>query len=505
MERIGRMEVINAAGTSKNLTQLTEVHHYLEMKPGFVAMAFVAINLSAQEDSVRSATLAGLVLDSLHNQPLADATISIQATGIATRTDSLGRFSINVPPGRYDVLASHPIADSLGILLVARGLNVTSGSNAQILLALPSQATTRRMICPDADLQSDKGFIRGRVMRSDRLEAARDVKVTLSWLQLSLTPNVQSAVTYAEAVTSTDAQGYYAFCSLPEDFEGSIRASRGADSTGLITVSLAGKPFGMGLRSLLLPTGRSGGTFSGRVTDSTGRALNGVIIEIVGKGTSASTRSDGTFKITNSPLGTQMARARKLGYRSQLFEVDVASPTQGRVHVTLDNPLPQLVDVVVREMRSEVADRTGFSRRAYAGPGRYMTAKDLEKNRFHCILVGLKFAVPRGSDMCSLGTRHTSMMGFRGVSTLQGLQPGTSGERVQQQSPSSASTDCLKVYIDDQEERPRTDGIILLGWLDPKEVVGIEYYTAASSPARLMSGQCQVILIWTIWYRGSHH
>jgi polar amino acid transport system ATP-binding protein len=41
--------------------------------------------------------------------------------------------------------------------------------------------------------------------------------------------------------------------------------------------------------------------------------------------------------------------------------------------------------------------------------------------------------------------------------------------------------------------------------VDRSEVVGIEYYSAASSPARLKSGQCSVMVIWTIWYRGSHH
>ena len=69
----------------------------------------------------------------------------------------------------------------------------------------------------------------------------------------------------------------------------------------------------------------------------------------------------------------------------------------------------------------------------------------------------------------------------------------------------SASTACLEVYIDNLLEPPDPRSAIVLSWLDPHEVVGIEYYTAASSPGRFGSSQCQKLLIWTLSYRGSHH
>src|SRR5512133_147263 len=122
-----------------------------------------------------------------------------------------------------------------------------------------------------------------------------------------------------------------------------------------------------------------------------------------------------------------MLRARKVGYNAAILEADVVSESPSPMTIGLEKSPPRLVDVVVRAMRSDVAARTGFDKRVAAGAGRYMTAQDLEKNRGHCILDGMKFFLPRAAG-CSLGTLHSSMMRFRGVSTLQGILPLPAGE-----------------------------------------------------------------------------
>jgi hypothetical protein len=187
-----------------------------------------------------------------------------------------------------------------------------------------------------------------------------------------------------------------------------------------------------------------------------------------------------------------------------VIPVDIDSPASGPVSVILDDPLPRLATVVVRAQMSDVAALTGFDKRALVGPGRYVTWNDLERNRSHCILDGIKLFLARGPG-CTIGVAHNAMMHFRGVSTLQGLQPPPEGDPLRMPAATSASTACLEVYIDDLLEPPDARSGIVLSWLDPHEVVGIEYYTAASSPGRFGSSQCQKLLIWTLSYRGSHH
>jgi len=478
-----------------------------KMRYGLLAAAFVTVVAGAQEPGQRYGSISGIVLDSLRNQPLADAEVSISPGGTRTRSDSEGRFSLGmIRPGKYDIVATHPFADSLGIRIAARGIELSAGQNAQVLLALPGESGTRRLICPGAG-NGLEGSIRGRVTRTASSIAAAGSQVNLSWLEIALNAGTQPSFVKREISTLTDDAGYYSFCDLPEDFEGSIQAISGTDSTGLITVGLSWRPFGIALRPLLLPStaaGRTPGRLDGEVVDSTGRTLAGAIIEIVGRTVSTRSRADGTFTLVNAPAGTRMVRVRKIGYFSSVVDMDINEQAGSPVRLTLHRPLPRLVDVVVREMATTVVEKTGFARRAYAGPGRYATRADLAKNPSRCVLDGIKFFVPRGRSMCSVSWRSTSMVGFRGVSTLMNLQPVQKGEG-RPVAASSGSTACLNVYVDDIAEPHDMESTISLAWLDRREVVGMEYYSGASSPGRLRAGQCSVLLIWTIWYRGSHH
>ena len=475
----------------------------------------ISAQLAYAQSPTDRAVISGIVLDSLRNQPLAGARVSVKALNRVVQTDERGRFVIeNVAAGRYDISATHPIADSLGILLEARAVEVPAAGVATVLLALPGESGTRALMCPEGQAENAHGFIRGYVKRAGAAEPAVGARVDLSWLEISMAAGTRPSVTRMEISTVTDDRGYYTFCGLPEDFEGSIQASQGSDASGLITIGLSWKPFGMAMRPLVLPANRSITTafaIAGRVVDSAGRGLPGATVEIVGSRKTAVSRNDGSFRIVEAPSGTQMLRARKIGYSSRVLESDILSSQPDPITITLDTSLPQLIEVVVRAMRSDVAARSGFDKRALAGAGRYVTAKDLEKNRGHCILDGIKLFLPRAAS-CSLGTLHSSMMRFRGVSTLQGLQPLPSGEATARPATiggaTASSTACLEVFIDDIQEPPGLTGGILLGWLDPREVVGIEYYTAATAPARLRAGrinQCQLLMIWTVQYQGSHH
>jgi len=474
------------------------------MRFWMLAIAAFASVASAQSGSP-SAVITGTVLDSLHNEPLSGASVSVAGQNRTVTTDSTGRFSIDqLPAGRYDVIVGHPFADSLGILLRLTGIDVLDGGRARVLVALPGLATIRSAICPQPSASVEKGVIRGRVTQAGTHAASAGAQVNLSWVELdSARGKDRGGFRPGGAGTVTDDQGYYSFCGLPEDFEGSIQARSGDDSTSLVTVSLSWSQFGLGFRPLLLPasSGTRTSSVSGTVTDSSGKAVAAASVDLLGTSISATSRRDGTFTLANVPTGTLMVRVRKVGYSARTSSVDVDSPTSRQLDLLLDNPIPRLVPTIVRAMRSEVAARTGFDKRALVGPGRYVTPDQLAKHTSKCLLDGLPFAVPRG-DNCSVGSGFTPMTHFRGVSTLLGLEPTPAGsDALRMPAASSSTTACIRVIIDDIPE----PGGSSLYWLDRSEVVGIEYYSGSSSPVRLGTGQCYALMIWTIWYRGSHH
>jgi hypothetical protein len=178
------------------------------------------------------------------------------------------------------------------------------------------------------------------------------------------------------------------------------------------------------------------------------------------------------------------------------------------VSLALDNPIPRLATVVIRGMLERVGDRTGFTRRALAGAGRYVTPDMLARNKSRCVLDGMRSStliLPKGMSGCSI--RWPGSTGFRGVSSLQGVQPikGDPGEGLQMPVASSTTSSCLTVWIDDFNETPDMNGDIELSWLDPKEVAGVEFYRPAASPVRIGGGTCHALIIWTLAYHGGGH
>src|ERR1700722_4024514 len=87
------------------------------MRIGVAALMLATVPLAAQSPS-RLSTVRGTVVDSLHNRPLAGASISVDGTGATAMTDSLGRYRIDsVPSGTHRIAVYHPLFDSLAVEL----------------------------------------------------------------------------------------------------------------------------------------------------------------------------------------------------------------------------------------------------------------------------------------------------------------------------------------------------------------------------------------------------
>lgn len=195
-----------------------------------------------------------------------------------------------------------------------------------------------------------------------------------------------------------------------------------------------------------------------------------------------------------------MLRVRKLGFMPSTMRVDIGR--EDAVELRLSESTAQLETVVVKARLSDVASRTGFATRALVGPGRYVTGEQLVQANTRCVIDGLRHSLlylTKGPG-CSLSP--VSDAHFRGISSLQALLPNpTRGEATKMPTGSVSQSSCMALYIDDIKEAADQD----LGWLDPAEVVGVEFYSAASAPGRLGTSHCNVVLIWTLEYHGSHH
>ena len=90
-----------------------------------------------------------------------------------------------------------------------------------------------------------------------------------------------------------------------------------------------------------------GGTITGRVVDSaTHQPLAGVSVSIEGTARGTATQSDGTFRLSGVPAGSQLLRARRIGYIPQLRNVDLATGATASVEFALV-PSASFLDQVV--------------------------------------------------------------------------------------------------------------------------------------------------------------
>src|SRR4051812_279133 len=126
--------------------------------PGVLALAALAITPIGVMQA-QSARLTGVVTDSVHRAPLAEATVI--ATPIAptrdtvfhaTRTDANGRFALaGLQTGRYAVSVEHAFTDSIGLAVPSRETQVTAEGAPPVTLALPSVTTLRGTLCRAAE------------------------------------------------------------------------------------------------------------------------------------------------------------------------------------------------------------------------------------------------------------------------------------------------------------------------------------------------------------------
>ena len=101
------------------------------------------------------------------------------------------------------------------------------------------------------------------------------------------------------------------------------------------------------LSAVALGAQTPGGTITGRVVDSTNhQPLSGVTVSVEGTTRGTATQSDGTFRLSGLPAGSQTLRARRIGYNPQLRTVDVGAGATVSVDFALV-PSASLLDQVV--------------------------------------------------------------------------------------------------------------------------------------------------------------
>jgi hypothetical protein len=431
-----------------------------------------------------NATIAGVVVDSLNGRYLSGADVIIQGAKAQLVTDSLGKFRIDsLPPGTYQVGVFHPMLDTLGISLASRPFHVGPDSVSVVLLAVPSARTIIRAACPSGGFRPQgTSAVIGHVTEPESLQPVAGAEVSIAWTQLEVSKAVGVRRTPRVIRDSTDAQGAFRLCGLPNSMQATLQARKAGAVTAEIPISLGDQESELFARTMLLSRADSGAKtgnaiVSGRVVLEGAPSNAGSRVEVVGTDLIAMTNERGEFSIRNLPSGTHVLLARHLGFGAETVPVDLSSREAKRVTIKLPKFVAVIDPVVVTARRAASLDKVGFSQRQRSGMGHYLGPDQIQSIHPNVLtdvlrrVPGLRVTYgPDGEDVTS----------SRGTTSLTG------------------SGGCVQYVVDDMPWQSMTPGDVN-NFVNGPEIVAVEVYAGPGAPPQYQRGMqdCTIVVIWT--------
>ncbi|HXC26286.1 MAG TPA: carboxypeptidase regulatory-like domain-containing protein [Gemmatimonadaceae bacterium] len=459
---------------------------------------------SSAQSSGQGGVLVGIVVDSLHDGPLAGALVTVvQLPRRSVMTSPSGAFRLDsLPPGKYTLDIQHPVIDSLGIQVRSDTLLVAAGQTQTAFLSVPSPARIAATICSPLQQHLGPAVLVGQVLDADAGTPMAGAEVSIVWLetQASLQTGVHTIPHLRKATVAPD--GTFRVCGLPATLNATLQASLGETKTGEIALETNDQP--LTLKVLHLPSSQATvaipaaspsptqapaaavsassaspvalqtghAVVTGRVTNKGGVPAAGAAVTIQGGAAKTTSAKDGTFTLSEAPAGTQLVLVRLVGYDPVQLPLEITTRGPNTLTVRLGEYHPQLATVNVRTKAPQTAlDRTGFTRRKNTGIGHYVTEDDIAREQ----------------------PVFTSDL----LRQVMGLHVFGSGQSVS--ITTSRGEGCVRYLVDRNNINP-DDGLSIDELVHPADIVGIEFYQASEIPAALSSGAnsgCALLVVWT--------
>jgi len=436
---------------------------------------------AAQQQAKRTSAIVGVVMDSLHHKRLRGAEVMVEGVSAMTITDSLGLFRLDsLPAGTYQIGVFHPLLDSLGISLSTPRFSVGPDSTTLIRLAVPSAATLMADGCKARVRQFGRSAIFGRLMDPETLEPIANAEVSVVWNDYVASKAIGIRVTPRLVKDSTDSNGAFTLCGLPDQMDASLHAKYHGAMTADVPVATSALDGDFIIRPLYvsrsdtsaIKSGRA--IVSGRVTFAAGQPASSSRVEIVGSSAVGITDERGEFTLATAPSGTQLLLVRHLGFTPEQIPVELTTRETRKVSVQLRKYIPMMDPVLVTARREHALESVGFTQRRRSGVGRYITADDIARHNYFSMVDALR-RVP-GLTTTRNAYGQDEIIPTRGASITGGA--------------------CINYVVDGM----RWIGGGVDDFVMPQEVAGIEVYSDVSVPAEFANPfhmGCTTIVIWT--------
>ncbi|GLC23552.1 carboxypeptidase regulatory-like domain-containing protein [Roseisolibacter agri] len=436
-------------------------------------------------------TARGVVWDSLLARPLAGALV-FGPNGRSATSDAQGRWTMDsLPTGRATFTVAHAALDSLGLYDIGGEGEAGSGSNGgtpEVRLATPSFATLARELCPAdaAAPAAGPGLLYG-VVRDAQGRVPAGTRVEASWIVLPDARGVRAGdgpTTHGRAAPP-DSAGAFVVCGVPVDVELRVRAVSHAGRASSFAVWL---PPARPLAHLELTAPGAGAAavaaLRGAVRDSSGRAIAGALVRVVGEAgdtTTARAGDDGTFRLERLPEGTPMVTVTAVGHVPEERTVTLRAGTPASLDVVMRRGTALSASVTTAKFTEQFFSEIEARRKQ--GAGLIRTHEQLA----HYPQMASTLADVPGVRVQHAGGRWN--VRYMRLDPINGCEP--------------------QIYLDGTLLNPERPGsqqsggsgaTEFLGAFAPTDIAAIEVYqNAALAPQKYVNGinMCGVLLVWT--------
>jgi hypothetical protein len=344
----------------------------------------------------------GQVEDSLSGAAVSQSTVvladSTGAEADRTVSDAGGYYLLRAPqPGRYQLIVEHeayrrsvfPPFDLAAemrsfVLRVAPRESVSDGP-------VGASDATAGELCPDGTDEEHRSIV--GIVR----DGASGRPVPGARVHFSLPAEGTGAVPTQIRAVETDQRGAYAVCHAPvltriavhavagdrmSTFEAMLFGTGGVFHRGAFQ-PMSGSVWRQDLE-LISPNAR-GAVLTGTVTDTSGAAVSGATVEIVGTPHRTRTDRTGHFAFSDLAHGDVRVQAKQVGYAPAEFDVELSAGETMRIPddvLTLGQFPTRLRDIIVRGEAAAYYDPRldgFFLRRETSAGGKFATRDEWQK------------------------------------------------------------------------------------------------------------------------------
>lgn len=438
-----------------------------------VAGAFAGVFAAAHAQTSRPLVhVRGMAFDSLRNEPLRNAFVTMDGVSRSATTDARGRFELDdVPAGAHTVSLQHPRLDTLGIASVVAPA-IVADDGGEIRVAVPSFATFWRRVCGAGRVPSDSGYVFGTIRDARTRKPVAGAVVDVTWDDIATADKRKLTAKRYHNRATTNEFGRYAACGVTLAFGLRVKAATDSASSGLI--ALPGVGLRLQRRDLFIGPARgdasSSGSISGLLTLPGDNPFYDATIT-VGDSVVARTGDDGRFFVRDVPAGTRSVEIRRVGFDPVAVAVDV---------------LPRdTAAIVLQVARVQRLDPMYITHALHA---QVLMEELTERTRLGNSIV-LDSTMVEGRPKV-----------FNALMELPSVRTAYRNGEFTLTAPDGAGGRCTPEL--------RIDGAVAgythLTPMRPNEVAVIEYYARGGNiPQQFARGgfgpQCGLILIWTKW------